>query len=588
MKLINWKVKLLAIFSFMLITFALFIAYSNPAIGYELSIYESTPFVVWIALILSIVGGVSLILHQVYVEQYKWNNFWLVGFLILILSRISLLYIPFIRGYYTWRGDNISHIGFLKDILMTHAVPSDNFYPAVHLFLAQVQIISGVSIEFIVNYSTALFSIIYVISIYLLSTTIVSSRKAQILSVAAIGGVLFNPYNVYLMPNGWSVNYLPLLFFIYMKFAGNNLAIPYKLLCIIILVLYPFFHPLSTIMIIAMFIIMWIIYLIHNWTTLKSNKSSVLNPINVILIEIAIFLPWIFSFPVFDNNIRRLFNAIMNDVSVNNIANMEITLNKINFDYFDFMEYIIKTMGDEIIFLVLTIIAAIILLKYYAEKRKNENLLTLIAFTSFFGLLYGAYLFNIIPGLENVAGIRLLRYLPIFTPIAAGFVFSYIIKKNHITLIICLVIIMTASTLTVLSLYDSPYITRPTPGITRMDIDGMKWILDVRNTDIATTSIMSPMYRFADGILGRNGHNINHYEPTIPDHFNYTTYKYLGESYVKDRYAVITLFDRIIYTTVWKVVGRFDKDDFEKLDEDLTVNKIYSNGETYVYRIYAN
>ena len=40
--------------------------------------------------------------------------------------------------------------------------------------------------------------------------------------------------------------------------------------------------------------------------------------------------------------------------------------------------------------------------------------------------------------------------------------------------------------------------------------------------------------------------------------------------------------------SMWDTVGRFNKDDFEKLEQDLTVNKLYSNGECDVWYIRAN
>jgi len=78
------KFKVLTIFCFILISLSVFIAYTNPAKGYEPSIYKSTPPLVWIFLIISILGGLTLIVHQVYSKEYESNNFWLFGFLILI------------------------------------------------------------------------------------------------------------------------------------------------------------------------------------------------------------------------------------------------------------------------------------------------------------------------------------------------------------------------------------------------------------------------------------------------------------------------------------------------------------------------
>ena len=213
----KYKLKILAIACFILILFSSFVAYSHPAKGYELSIYESTPSLVWFFLIFSITGGVTIIVHQVYTKAYKSSNFWLFGFLILILSRMTLLYIPFIRGYYTWRGDNISHIGAVMDVLLTGHFATDNFYPVTHILLAELISISGAPIELIVNHSTALFSVFYVVSIYLLATTVLPERGQQLLVFAVIGGVVFNNFEVFLRPNALSFLMLPLVFFLYFK-----------------------------------------------------------------------------------------------------------------------------------------------------------------------------------------------------------------------------------------------------------------------------------------------------------------------------------------------------------------------------------
>ena len=112
-----------------------------------------------------------------------------------------------------------------------------------------------------------------------------------------------------------------------------------------------------------------------------------------------------------------------------------------------------------------------------------------------------------------------------------------------------------------------------------------------KDRTIYDTHILSPTYRFADAILNKGESDrrvdISHYPPNIPDHFNYTSYEFLGNSYSKNKYAVITMFDKIIYDTVWDTVGRFNKDDFEKLEQDSTVDKLYSNGGCDAWYIHA-
>mgnify|MGYP000197394530 CR=1 FL=1 len=297
--------KNIAIICFILIALSNIIAFFHPARGYELSIYKSTPALVWIFLIISIAGGVTIIVHQVYTKEYKNSNFWLFGLLILILSRMSLLYIPFIRGYYTWRGDNISHIGAVKDVLLTGHVATGNFYPGTHILLAELTSISGAPIELIANHITGLFSILYVVFIYLLATTVLHERGQQLLVFGAIGGVIFNDYEVFLRPNALSFLMLPLVLFLYFKHS-----IKYRIPFVILLVLYPFFHPFSSIVLVASFIAIGLSQATLGYKYKIGRKEREPFSIVPILIVLCILLPWILSFQWFELNIRLLFKRL--------------------------------------------------------------------------------------------------------------------------------------------------------------------------------------------------------------------------------------------------------------------------------------
>ncbi|GAH09231.1 unnamed protein product, partial [marine sediment metagenome] len=262
--------------------------------------------------------------------------------------------------------------------------------------------ITGLSVELVANHSTALFSIFYVLSIYLLATSTLKEKDSQLLSVAAIGGVLFDRYDVYLMPNGWSIRYLPLFFFFFFK---SNKSWEYKLLLVITLIVYPFFHVLSaTVLVMILMIIgsvrsLFIIFE-HENLSLKNILQSF--PIIQILIIVGILFPWILSFRGFYPNIRILYLALRLGQSSRVIDAMNITLDKIGIYGIDFVKLLIKEMGDNIIFLALTMVATVILFKKYKnnkELKNYQNLIILIVITIVIGVLYATYLFNVIPGL---------------------------------------------------------------------------------------------------------------------------------------------------------------------------------------------
>ncbi|KKG79370.1 hypothetical protein DU43_15560 [Methanosarcina mazei] len=628
---IHFKYKLAAILSVLFSTLAIFIAFQNPAKGYELSIYDSTPFIVWFSLILSIIMALFIVLSQIAMNKYILSNFWMIGIFILLFNRLILLYIPYIRGYFSWRGDNISHMGYLIDIVTYGQIPSNNFYPITHILLTVVNIVTGISQIIVVNYSTGIFSIFYVISIYLLATAVLHTKKEQILAVTSVVAVFFS-YNVYLMPNGWSQLYLPLLGVLYFKSLEKHNYFEYNLLFVILMIMYPFFHPLSSLYVMFMLTLIGVsIFLIHFFidekndmklinrtkkhvfigqlfsyfiTYLKTaiNKSvSIENnrrsfPLTALLLETSILFTWILSFQKFQIDLSIFYNSILTGTSLDVIGEMQNTLNKINLSGIEFAQLFIKTQGANLIFLGLFAVSLFILCKKRHELQNSKNLLILSGITIFTGFIYAGYLFGI-PGLNAIAAKRMDSFLMLFTPIYAGFVLAYffrkelILKKINLFPILCAFIIFTASVLSINSLYTSPNVFRPTPSVTQMDMKGTDWFLDYHNKEILTTDIQSPIYRFVDGITGTVEQEKilgSRYRHTIvPDHFNYTEMSKLGESYLEDRYMMITKFDTVIYSTVWSAVGRFDPQDFDLLLEDTSVEKLYSNGETEIFSVHA-
>lgn len=590
---IDYKLKIVAIMCFAFIAISSFIAHANPAKGYELSIYESTPFIVWILLIISIAGGVTIIIHQAYTKGYKNSNFWLIGFLILILARVSLFCVPCIRGYYAWRGDSISHVGMLADILFTGHFSNENFYPVIHTLPSEIIALTGISYLAGWNLINVTFYIMYIFSIYLLATVIVPKREQQLLTVALAAAV--NPLGVW---PSMSILLLPLLFFFYYKRSTSA----YSILFVIFIILYPFLHVLSSLMVIVILCLIESSKIVFHFINRKNRIGPVPHPklsLTAILIELTILIPWTLSFYMFHTSLRLLWHQIQTGAGPDVLGGMGSTLNKIDVHGFDFVELLFKMYGVNIILLILSLIAAFIVIKQIRSgsiKKETQNLFSLLIVFLFMDLLYFLYLLGA-PGLQPIQPDRIMSFIMVFTPIFAGFSLyelSNSVRFKHLMSggIIC--IILLASCLSIFSFYASPYIILPNNQITQMDMAGMKWYIQEKDSTIGSVDIMTPPGRFAMGILGsiearkRADLDYGRYgSEKIPDHFDYIHRSSLGELYTKDRYAVITKFDRIIYTTVWKVVGRFNDSDFEKLERDATVGKLYSNSELDVYFIHT-
>lgn len=148
----------------------------------------------------------------------------------------------------------------------------------------------------------------------------------------------------------------------------------------------------------------------------------------------------------------------------------------------------------------------------------------------------------------------------------------------------------------ILKVYASPYVLLSSYYTTQTEIVGMDWFFHNKDAATTITSLTIPPGRFADFLLTpeeRGQHNIPRYIPEelrLPHHFGYDEYPQLGESYAQNTYLVLKKQDRLLYVEVFPEIEhlRYSPGEFEKLERDPSVSKLYSNGGLDVYYIHAH
>ena len=128
--------KSILIILFLFLTVAVLIAWNVPSAGFEPSIYNSTPLVLWIAIISSVIAGVSIVILSISNSDFGRNNLWKYGFLLILLCYAIGLSLFIIRGYYMWgiNGDPANHLGWTNEILQNGLIPPSVFYPIISYF----------------------------------------------------------------------------------------------------------------------------------------------------------------------------------------------------------------------------------------------------------------------------------------------------------------------------------------------------------------------------------------------------------------------------------------------------------------------
>jgi hypothetical protein len=306
----NRHLNILFTYCFLLIVYSLSVLKTSSINGYETSIYTTTPLVVWITIFVVTVFSVSIISY--YLVSSKINlTYVYLSFFLLLLIRILILIIPFVKGYVSWDGDQLIHYGVIKNIIYNGKVSDSDFYPVIHIFLSLFCMIADLySLKF-VSYSIIFISIFYVLGIYILSRSVLDNKLYNLLSALMIIVVLFDRFSSHIVPNGWAILLLPFLFYSYFKKSWE-----FKIILLLFIILYAYFHPIVSVFICVSLII---IYLFNFFCIQFLNEKKELElPLNLISISLIFFIPWILPFKIFQNKLNDFIYSFNSLKSYNN------------------------------------------------------------------------------------------------------------------------------------------------------------------------------------------------------------------------------------------------------------------------------
>lgn len=591
--------KMVALFSIACMIVAIVLAHRSPAAGYELSIYTSTPLPVLLLLFLGLTGGVGIVLEELLTSGYEDRRTCLIGFAVILLGVSAFLCLPIIRGYVAAsNADLMGHLGFIKDILRTGHVGPFNPYPITHTFLAEVAGVAGLSAMQVANLNTVLVFTIFVLMSYLLASAILPTEGQRLTVAVVAGGTMAGISRFYLVPNTWSILMLPLVFYCYLR----QERLPFKVLLAVALVAYSFFHPLSALVIMLALTIMELpkpIYRcllrrlgmgVPSWMASKPNLWP-------IALEAVVFFPWVLTRPEYKANMHQFWYQLANFSGSHQLENAGTNLSKANVHGIGIAVLMVKMYGEVFILLILGALAAILLVKQLrsGDRDGGKYRLILVGVLTAFALLFFLANFVGLPGTASFAADRMVVYVEVGCIPLAGFALWEVARRTKFSRLAK----AGASGLVILALvlnfcghFDSPYLIQPNGQVTHADMAGMTWYLDEKDPVVLAFYALVPPERFSQAILGielteEARHDIRRYYSEVEDHFGYDNSTTLGEQYQGARYVTITRCDKVVYQTVWRHLGRFTDVDFERLEQDPTADRIYSNGDMDVLFIGA-
>lgn len=563
--------KALNVLSFILTFFALVILKtSGPVAHYEISIYSSIPSF-WIFIISATLIGIVSMVYQVYAKYYK--IFWL-SFLALILDVFIILSLPFFRGYYMYGGnDPNAHLQMSLSIIASGYISEDNFYPITHILGAIFIELSSIRPEIIINLLAVIFTILFMVFTYFLTASVSPRKEYAVLSSAASVTFLFSYYHVTTYPQALSLFLFPLVFYLYFK-SSNATLTGWKVMLIILLIIMPFTHPVTAIVLISCLIASDI------------GKAIFVKKItlNATLISFITFFIWYSNFAIFSGQIQRVNNWLFSEIE--KIPRKEEVIPVLEMGKEESLELFIKMCGHISIYLILSIIASFLII--IAAIKKKEEIKNYFIILALFLVSSFSYLLLFMAGSLTTFGRFLGNNVGMWvTPVLTAFVLFSGLKRNKKVGVALTIILMFAFTLSTFSVYRSPWILQPNWHFTYHDVSAINWKNEHIAGGFGNAMVASPI-----GHVKRGSWKWAQVEDIRP-HFGYSNYSTLGESLSKDtiiefgehRQRSVSRDPRLEKSPVMGMWAfpEINEGDIDKLlEQDESVNILYSNGDNMI------
>jgi hypothetical protein len=331
------------------------------------------------------------------------------------------------------------------------------------------------------------------------------------------------------------------------------------------------------------------------------TKDGSLGMFNATLLIILLVwgISWISSFYAWDSTIRNI-HTLMAEGGSSHLHTLTEDIAYAEGYGYNVIGQIFKVLGGTFVYIILTLICIPILWKEMRTNKEFNNLFSLYGPLAVMGLVtIMLFVLNI-----EFGPLRLHFYVVMICTIFTGFILYKMIEKirqinktslHKFALALVIILLVGVSISGMLKLYPSPYIVSSTWQTTQTEVEGIDWLFKYRDLAIKMTGMSIAQYRFADLLLTPEEKAEQKIpwrlpeELRVPYHFGYNNPSSLSASYNEDVYLILTQRDESIYVDVFPEIAelRWHPNDFKRLKNDASLDKLYSNGGFDVWYIHA-
>jgi len=603
MEFIQWQQvrKIQLIIGYLLLLFASIIIFeTSKAGGYEISIYAAFPLSFWFCFIISLGIGFLTIFQELILKRR--TKLWIYGFLIVFFGNFLFLFLPLFRGYCFAGGANtdlFSHVGFIREIIQTGHFSSMNFYPSIHIMSYVSSGLLNFSFIETLWFFPVFFSMLYTIGMVLLAF-VFSEKRKQFLLISLLSLILiFDGFHFSFQPSFFSFILLPVLMYLYQKRRFFHGKIEMTVLIVVMSFFIVFFHPMTTIFAIIIFLIFYLAEVIlkllkpylHNYVDVITWDKTT----NIVIILVVAFATWYTSFGEGLSDIKTIIQLLLNKPEWEITKEFIMPLINAQLSTVQTVQLFILRYGTILIYGFISLLGFLYVIKKFIFSREikelefSYSLELVVLFIIGLGMMTGYFLVN--------DPIRILRYFLMIATVFNGIVLYLIFRRNiaanihsirhSILVVLSIILILFSSFVCIGNVYPSPMIWQPNYEFTYMNYAGSEWMVNYRDLNVPIgQDVGSNILRMEYYFYGVEEGNMRMFFPQrgIPAHFGYNSNISLESYYnYNDTYMVITENGKQAFkafpSSVQEMVHQYSLSDFDLLNRNTIVDKLYENGE---------
>lgn len=563
-----------------------------PSDGFEQSIYAPYPLSFWMLFVSTFLVGLLLVVREAFAGSPN-SQYWKSGFVLSLATVALLTLLPDIRGYVVYgRADLLTHIGYVNTIVETGGGPFQNVYQSLHQLVLALSYATGLEPLSLVNAVAAVITVFSILASYALLAAIFERRRLLMtlpfVTMFVAGSTHVNP-----SPYAQSAVLLPFVLYLYARTQQTD-AFEFRAALAVTVISAVLYHPLTGLFLFVALSLHYLVAARSGWQERLDVGAPIsrVSAASIAQLAAVTFLAWYYNFAGmfirFDRVYERLVNPGEGESELDTYGEtiLEFSPAVADLARVGWLQY-----GQR--FMLLALGSTFVLVAAWRYLR-GERFQTpyLPAFTLGFVTFSALGVVFLVVDLIGGFG-RPLVFAQYFAAFLAGSVvlelYDRLDRKTVLFLVTLVVVALLAST-AVASLYASSAAGQSTSQATTQDFAGAEWYLENELYASPLEQYGTTMHRFEHALNNSEASHVQRADTMPPDRFNYTRHDTLGASYDFDQYLVITERGQQFYPNAYpdyREDWRFQPADFEALENDPTLTRVYDNGYFEIYRIDA-